>query len=74
MPHDTRDPVPVAAALVTAIQTMVARHFDAADAMVATVTQLHAGTTHNVIPDTATLTGTLAGTLRSLSRSSCEIA
>ena len=63
MPHDTRDPVPVAAQIVTALQTMVTRRFNAADAVVVTVTQFHAGTTHNVIPDNATL----AGTMRSLS-------
>ncbi|MGB3737957.1 MAG: M20 family metallopeptidase [Pontixanthobacter sp.] len=63
MPHDTRDPIPAAGAIVAAIQTMVTRRFDAADAVVVTVTQMHAGTTHNVIPDTAML----AGTMRSLS-------
>ena len=63
MPHDTLDPIPVAAQIVSAIQTMVTRRFNAADAVVATVTQIHAGTTHNVVPDTVAL----AGTLRSLS-------
>lgn len=63
MPHDTRDPVPAACAIVTAIQAMVTRRFNAADAVIATVTQLAAGTAHNVIADHATL----RGTLRSLS-------
>ena len=63
MPHDTRDPVPAACAIVTAIQAMVTRRFNAADAVIATVTQLQAGTAHNVIADHATL----RGTLRSLS-------
>lgn len=63
MPHDTRDPVPAACAIVSAIQAMVTRRFNAADAVVATVTQINAGTAHNVIADTATL----RGTLRSLS-------
>ena len=63
MPHDTRDPVPAACAIVTAIQAMVTRRFNAADAVVATVTQINAGTAHNVIADAATL----RGTLRSLS-------
>ena len=63
MPHDTHDPVPAAAALVTALQTMVTRRFNAADAVVVTVTQLIAGTAHNVIPDIAEL----KGTMRSLS-------
>ncbi len=63
MPHDTHDPLPVAAEILTAIQTMVTRRFNAADAVVVTVTQFHAGTTHNVIADDAQL----AGTMRSLS-------
>jgi hippurate hydrolase len=63
MPHDTRDPVPAACAIVTAIQAMVTRRFNAADAVIATVTQLQAGTAHNVIADHATL----RGTVRSLS-------
>jgi len=59
MPHDTRDPVPVAAQIVMAIQSMVTRRFNAADAVVVTVTQLSAGTAHNVIPDHASLNGTM---------------
>ena len=63
MPHDTADPVPAAAAIVGALQTMVTRRFDAADAVVCTVTRMDAGTAHNIVPDTARL----RGTLRSLS-------
>jgi hippurate hydrolase len=59
MPHDTRDPVPVACEIVLALQTMVTRRFDAAEAVVVTVTQLDAGTAHNVIPDRARLGGTI---------------
>lgn len=59
MPHDTRDPVPVAAEIVTAIQTLVTRRFNAAEAVVVTITQLDAGSAHNIIPDHATLKGTI---------------
>ncbi len=59
MPHDTRDPVPVAAEIVLALQAMITRRFDAAEAVVVTVTQLDAGSAHNVIPDRATLKGTI---------------
>lgn len=59
MPHDTRDPVPAAAAIVTALQAMVTRRFTAAEACVVTVTRLQAGTAHNIIPDTAQLGGTI---------------
>jgi amidohydrolase len=59
MPHDTRDPVPVACEIVLALQAMVTRRFDAAEAVVVTVTQLDAGTAHNIIPDRARLRGTI---------------
>ncbi|NBC37886.1 amidohydrolase [Novosphingobium sp. FSY-8] len=63
MPHDARDPVPVACEIVTALQTMVTRQFDAHDPVVVTIARIEAGTTHNVIPDTARM----KGTMRSLS-------
>jgi hippurate hydrolase len=59
MPHDTRDPVPVACEIVLALQTMVTRRFDAAEAVVVTVTQMDAGSAHNVIPDRVHLKGTI---------------
>ena len=59
MPHDTRDPVPAACAVVTALQAMVTRRFNAADAVVVTVTMIEAGTAHNVIPDRVSLRGTI---------------
>ena len=59
MPHDTRDPVPVACEIVLALQAMVTRRFDAAEAVVVTVTRLDAGTAHNIIPDRALLKGTI---------------
>lgn len=59
MPHDCADPVPAAAAIVSAIQAMVTRRFKATDAVVVTVTQIHAGTAHNVIADDCTLGGTI---------------
>ena len=57
MPHQTRDPVPVACEIVTAIQAMVTRRYEAAEATVVTVTRLDAGSAHNVIPDRAVLKG-----------------
>ena len=59
MPHDTRDPVPVACEIVMALQAMVTRRFDAAEAMVVTITQLEAANAHNVIPERALLKGTI---------------
>lgn len=59
MPHDCADPVPAAAAIVGAVQAMVTRRFNAANAVVVTVTRMDAGTAFNVIPDDATLQGTI---------------
>ena len=59
MPHDTLDPVPVACEIVTALQAMVTRRFDAASPVVVTIARIEGGTTFNVIPDAAKLTGTM---------------
>ncbi|MEY4239627.1 MAG: hypothetical protein RL339_2228 [Pseudomonadota bacterium] len=59
MPHQTQDPVPVACAIVLAIQTMVTRQFNALDPVVVTVARIEGGTAHNVIADFATLKGTM---------------
>ncbi len=50
MPHDTRDPVPVACEIVMALQAMVTRRFRATEVVVVTVTQLDPAIAHNVIP------------------------
>lgn len=62
-PHLALDPVPVACEIVQAIQTMVTRTVDVFDPAVVTVASLHAGTTTNVIPESAQI----HGTVRSLS-------
>ena len=59
LPHQTRDPIPVACEIVTAIQALVTRRYEAAEPIVVTVTQLEAGSAHNVIPDRAVLKGTI---------------
>jgi len=59
MPHHAGDPIPVAAEIISAIQTMVTRRVDAFDPAVVTVAKLRAGTTTNVIPETATMWGTI---------------
>ncbi|MHA1559208.1 MAG: M20 aminoacylase family protein [Alphaproteobacteria bacterium] len=57
-PNETLDPIVAAAAIVGALQSIVARSIDPLDAAVVSVTQIHAGTTSNVIPDTAWFGGT----------------
>jgi len=59
MPHYALDPVPIACEIVLAIQTMVARQFDAHDPVIATIARIEGGTAHNVIADFAILRGTL---------------
>ncbi|WP_440087933.1 M20 metallopeptidase family protein [Streptosporangium sp. LJ11] len=59
MPHLSRDPVTVAAEIVTSLQTMVTRRFDVFDPVVVTVGFINAGTTSNTIPDTATINATV---------------
>src|SRR5207237_3769011 len=58
-PHRALDPVPVAATAVLALQAYVARRTDPLDSVVLTIGRLVAGTTSNVIPETAELLGTL---------------
>ncbi|MDP3676109.1 MAG: M20 family metallopeptidase [Novosphingobium sp.] len=72
MPHQTLDPIPVACAIVTAIQTLVTRRFDAADAVVVTVAKIVSGTTNNVIPDSCELDGTMR-TLSPTARSRLKV-
>jgi len=59
MPHLAADPVPVAAEIVLALQTMVTRQFDVFDPVVVSVGRIEAGTTDNVIPATARLEATV---------------
>ena len=59
MPHDAIDPVPIACAIVQAIQTFVTRQVPVFDPAVVTIGKIEAGTTDNVIPETAFLLGTI---------------
>jgi len=58
-PDLTHDPIAIGAQIVTALQTIVAREIDPVKPAVCTVGALIAGEAPNVIPDTATLRGTL---------------
>ncbi len=57
MPHTGIDPVPIAAQAVQAFQTVVSRNVDPLEGAVISVTQMTAGETFNVIPDSVTLRG-----------------
>jgi amidohydrolase len=59
IPHQTVDSLLVAAQIVNALQTIVARNLNPLDAAVVTVGKLAAGTARNVIADSANLSGTV---------------
>ena len=54
-PHTTKDPIVLAAAIVTRLQTLSSREISPLDPVVVTVGSFHAGTKHNIIPDQARL-------------------
>jgi hippurate hydrolase len=58
-PHMTADPIPVAAEIVLALQSMVTRRVDVFDPAVVTVAHIDAGTKDNIIPDSAFMEGTI---------------
>jgi len=62
-PHESHDPVVALAAIVMAAQTLVARRLDPALPGVVTVGAVHAGSAPNVIPERATMAGTIRATL-----------
>ena len=59
MPHDAVDPLPVACEAVLALQTYIARRTTFTDPVILSITRIAAGSTHNVIPDSVDLLGTL---------------
>ena len=58
-PHETVDPIVAAVALVQSLQTVVSRNHDGRQDLVLSVTQIHAGTVDNVIPEGAFVQGTI---------------
>ncbi len=58
-PHQTIDPVFVAAQLITALQGIRSRMVDPVEPSVVSVCSVHSGTRNNIIPDDAVLEGTM---------------
>ena len=69
-PHLCVDPITVATEIVTALQLVVARNVDPLAGTVLTITQIHAGTAFNIIPDRVYI----AGTLRTLNNATRDFA
>ncbi|HZQ61593.1 MAG TPA: M20 aminoacylase family protein [Casimicrobiaceae bacterium] len=59
MPYEGKDPMPYAAHVINALQTIVSRNLHPLDAGVVSVTQVHGGDTWNVIPQEVVLRGTV---------------
>ena len=58
-PHLAVDPIAVAAEIIVALQTMITRRIDPFDPAVVTIANVIAGTTNNIIPETAFMKGTI---------------
>ncbi len=59
MPNLGVDPIVVASQIINALQTIVSRNVAPTDTAVVSVTQFHAGSAYNIIPDSAKLCGTI---------------
>jgi len=70
MPHQSRDAIVIATAVIQQLQTVVSRNVPAVQSCVLSVTQIHSGAAYNVVPESATL----AGTIRYFDDDVCEIA
>lgn len=58
-PHKTIDPIAIGAQIVSNLQLIASRSADPCRSVVVSVTQFHAGSSHNIIPDTAEIVGTV---------------
>ncbi|WP_299876604.1 M20 aminoacylase family protein [uncultured Sulfitobacter sp.] len=58
-PSDSKDALIIASSLATELQTILSRNIPAQDVLVLSVTQIHAGSAYNVVPETAHLAGTV---------------
>ncbi|KAB1088397.1 amidohydrolase [Neorhizobium galegae] len=69
-PHRTIDPIFIGSQLVGSLQAIAARNADPVHSIVISVTRFDAGTAYNIIPDQATLWGTV----RTLSEETRDLA
>ena len=58
MPHQGKDPIVIAAQIVTGLQSIASRNVDPLESVVVSVTQFHGGDAYNVIPESVILRGT----------------
>ena len=83
MPHLGHDPIMAAVQLAQSLQTIITRERNPYDPAVLSITQIHAGSADNVIPDSAELRGTVRtfseetlalfeSRIEALARSTCQ--
>lgn len=65
-PHLTVDPIFIGAQVISALQGIASRNADPLESVVVSVTRFNAGEVHNVIPQSAKLTGTIRSLKREL--------
>jgi hippurate hydrolase len=70
MPQQSRDPIVITSALVQQLQTIVSRNSPPTSPLVLSVTQFNAGSAYNVVPEAATI----AGTIRYFEQEICDLA
>ncbi len=58
-PHNTIDPIAIGAQIVSNAQLIASRNVNPLRSVVVSITRFQAGTTHNIIPETAVLEGTV---------------
>ncbi len=58
-PHEAIDPIVAAAGIINTLQSLVSREIPPLDSGVITVSSIHGGEAHNVIPEEVTLSGTI---------------
>ncbi len=59
IPQDTPDAILAAASLVQQLNTIIARRIPPTESAVLSITQIHGGHTHNVLPELVTISGTV---------------
>ena len=59
MPHQSIDPIIICSNLIDQMQAIVSRNTPPLESVVLSITQIHSGSAYNVIPEEATLCGTI---------------
>jgi amidohydrolase len=58
-PQEGNDPIIILGQIISSTQTLISRNISSAENAVVSITQVHSGSTWNVIPDTAYMEGTV---------------